>query len=162
MRCLVSGSFDPITKGHIYLVKKALAIADEVYVAVFNNETKSYMFSMEERVEIAKKTLKDIANVKVFGYDGYAVDFCKEYGIDFIVRGFRNETDYAYERDMAKWNMVHGGIETLILPCKDESLSAVSATSAREGIDAESEELDRYLEESTLETIKELRKKYGK
>ena len=56
MRCLVSGSFDPITKGHIYLVKRALAIADEVYVAVFNNETKSYMFSMEERVEIAKKT----------------------------------------------------------------------------------------------------------
>ena len=55
MRCLVSGSFDPITKGHIYLVKRALAIADEVYVAVFNNETKSYMFSMEERVEIAKK-----------------------------------------------------------------------------------------------------------
>lgn len=162
MRCLISGSFDPITKGHIYLVKKAVDMADEVFVTVFNNETKSYMFSMEERIEIVKKTLKDIANVKVFGYDGYVIDFCKEHGIDFIVRGFRNETDYAYESEMAKWNLEHGGVETLILPCSDESLSNVSATSAREEISIGTEKLDRYLEKSTVETIKELRKNNGK
>lgn len=156
MKCVVTGSFDPITKGHIFIIREALKRFDEVIVAVMNNENKKYMFNMEERVIIAKKSLEDIANVKVFGYDGYAIDFCKEHGIRYVFRGFRNSADYEYETVMAKWNKEHGDVDTILVPC-DKEYQDISATHARENI-ANEIELEKVLDYKTIEVIKELKK----
>ena len=98
---IVPGSFDPMTLGHLDIIKRAADLYDRVIVAVMINDSKRYTFSMEERTEIARLTCKDIENVEVISDAGLLADLAKRVGACAIVKGVRDEKDYEYEKEMA-------------------------------------------------------------
>lgn len=104
---IIPGSFDPMTMGHLDLVVKALEIYDEVVVAVMINAEKRYLFDMETRVEIAKRTVSHLPNVRVIREEGMLIDLFDRLSADVVFKGWRNETDYQYELRMAEWNREH-------------------------------------------------------
>ena len=107
MRCAVyPGSFDPVTNGHIDIIKRAARQFDEVIVAVLRNSSKSALFSAEERVNILCEVLKDMPSVSVRSFDGLTVDFVRECGASAMIRGLRATTDFEYEMQIAHTNHV--------------------------------------------------------
>lgn len=143
MVALIPGSYDPITLGHVNVIERAARIADKVYVAVMNNDSakhssvlnsKTYMFAMDERVELAKHSLLHIKNVEVVSSCGMLIDLFDELSADVIIKGIRTSADLEYEMIHAKWNKEHNPrLETLFLPA-DDSLKSVSSTLVREYI----------------------------
>jgi pantetheine-phosphate adenylyltransferase len=110
------GTFDPITNGHIDLVTRASRIFDRVVVAVAENRNKSPLFSLSERVDLAKKTLSDIANVEVIGFDTLLVDCAITHGTRVILRGLRAVSDFEFEFQLAGMNRsLAPDLETLFL-----------------------------------------------
>lgn len=103
-RALYSGSFDPVTLGHLDIIKRAANVFDEVVVAVLNNKAKNPLFSVEERVNMLKETTQDLPNVRIASFSGLLVDFAKKEEINVIVRGLRAITDFEYELQMAQIN----------------------------------------------------------
>ena len=149
MKILITGSFDPITLGHIDIINRAKNISSDIIVGVFNNEEKQYMFDLDTRVMLVSLACP---SEKVVGYNGFVVDFCREYNIDIIVRGFRNYTDYKYEVEMAKYNYAHGNVQTYLLPTR-ENLSHISSTLARYKI-VNNEPLDEYLPKILIDKLR--------
>lgn len=98
------GTFDPMTFGHLDIIKRAANVFDEVTVAVLNNKGKTPLFSVEERVNILKEATKDIKNVKVASFEGLVIDYCIENNIGVIIRGLRAVTDFEYELQMSQMN----------------------------------------------------------
>lgn len=111
-----SGSFDPVTYGHLDIFGRAAQLYDEVWVAVFHNASKNALFSVEERVELLRETTADIPNVRIASFQGLVVDFCKEHGAGVLVRGVRAASDFDYELQMAQMNYGLAGIETVFIP----------------------------------------------
>ncbi|GAA2123174.1 MULTISPECIES: pantetheine-phosphate adenylyltransferase [Glycomyces] len=111
-----SGSFDPVTYGHLDIFGRAAQLYDEVWVAVFHNASKNALFSVEERVELLRETTADIPNVRIASFQGLVVDFCKEHGAGVLVRGVRAASDFDYELQMAQMNYGLRGIETVFIP----------------------------------------------
>lgn len=105
-RAIYPGSFDPVTLGHLDIIKRASKIVDELIVSVLNNNSKSPLFSVEKRVKMLKEVVKDIPNVKVMSFEGLLVDFAKSVDAQIIVRGLRAVTDFEYELQMSQTNMV--------------------------------------------------------
>lgn len=105
-RAIYPGSFDPVTLGHLDIIKRAAKIMDELIVGVLNNNSKTPLFSVENRVKMLKEVVQDIPNVKVMAFDGLLVDFAKELNAQIIVRGLRAVTDFEYELQMSQTNMV--------------------------------------------------------
>lgn len=150
MVALIPGSYDPITLGHVNIIERSAKIADKVYVAVMNNDSakhssvlssKTYMFSMDERVELAKRSLSHIENVEVVSSCGMLIDLFDELSADVIIKGIRTSADLEYEMIHAKWNKEHNPrLETLFLPA-DDSLKSVSSTLVREYIKSRDYEL---------------------
>lgn len=105
-RAIYPGSFDPVTLGHLDIIKRASKIVDELIVSVLNNNSKSPLFSVEKRVKILEEVVKDIPNVKVMSFEGLLVDFAKSVDAQIIVRGLRAVTDFEYELQMSQTNMV--------------------------------------------------------
>ena len=103
-RALYSGSFDPVTLGHLDIIKRAANVFDEVVVAVLNNKAKNPLFSVEERVNMLKETTQELPNVRITSFSGLLVDFAKKEEINVIVRGLRAITDFEYELQMAQTN----------------------------------------------------------
>ena len=103
---LYPGSFDPVTYGHLDIIRRASRIYDKVVVGVLINSKKTPLFSMEERVNILKKATSDLDNVEIQGFSGLTVDFAKNIGAKVIVRGLRAVTDYEYELQIAQTNRV--------------------------------------------------------
>ena len=101
---LYPGSFDPITYGHIDIIKRAAEIFDNLTVSVLDNRSKSCLFSVDERVNMIKTVLKDIPNLQVISYEGLLVDCAKENNIGVIIRGLRAVTDFEYELQMSQMN----------------------------------------------------------
>lgn len=134
MRALVPGSYDPVTVGHLDIIKRAASKYDEVFAVVFINPEKKYRFSIEERVKMLSLAAEDIRNVRVDSSEGLVIDYMKEKGIDIIVKGYRNETDLEYERRQAEWNKKNGGFDTELLPAREE-LSEVSSSRVRASLD---------------------------
>ncbi len=113
-RAVYPGSFDPVTNGHLDIIERASAVVDELIVGVLNNNEKSPLFSVEERVNMLKDVTSHIPNVRVESFSGLSVDFCRESGADFLVRGLRAVTDFEYELQMAQTNRsLDGGVDTL-------------------------------------------------
>ena len=106
VRAIYPGSFDPVTYGHLDIIKRAASLFDEVVVGVLNNSAKSPLFSVEERVNILEKATKDIPNVIIKPFNGLSVNFAKENEAQVIVRGLRAVTDFEYELQMAQTNRV--------------------------------------------------------
>ncbi len=109
------GSFDPVTNGHIDVFKRAADISSEVVVAVLVNNQKAGLFSVEERVELIKESVKKLPSVSVLTFDGLLVDFCNDNGVTAIVKGLRAVSDFDYELQMAQMNYQLGPIETLFV-----------------------------------------------
>jgi pantetheine-phosphate adenylyltransferase len=114
-KAIFPGSFDPFTTGHCALVKRALAFADEVVIAIGTNVEKKTMFTLEERVENIRSIYRDEPRIHVATYDGLTADFAKETNADCILRGVRNIADFEYEKNMADINRKLAGRETVIL-----------------------------------------------
>lgn len=129
---MMTGSFDPITKGHMALLDYALSRYDEVVIACLVNPDKNYFFSAEERVEIIESAVEGVKNVKIVFSEGSAVDVAREIGATVLLRGVRNETDCKYEEEMREYNLTHGGIDTDIAVL--DGYKAVSSTKAKEEI----------------------------
>ena len=106
MKAVYPGSFDPVTLGHLDIIKRASKIVDELIVSVLNNNSKSPLFSVEKRVKMLEEVVKDIPNVKVMSFEGLLVDFAKSVDAQIIVRGLRAVTDFEYELQMSQTNMV--------------------------------------------------------
>lgn len=98
------GSFDPVTCGHIDIIKRSCKLFDKVIVAVLNNSSKSPLFSVDERVELINKCISDIPNCEVQSFGGLLVDFVKESGAQTVIRGLRAISDFEYEFQMALLN----------------------------------------------------------
>ena len=94
---IVPGSFDPITYGHIDIIKRSSELFDEIIVAILVNPDKKYLFSLDERVEMIEETIKDIPNVRVDAFSGLLVNYAKKVGSSVIVRGLRAVSDFEYE-----------------------------------------------------------------
>lgn len=98
------GSFDPITLGHLDVIKRASQMFDELTVSVLDNKAKNALFSVEERVSILKEVTKDMPNVKVDSFNGLLIDYAREKDIHISVRGLRAITDFEYELQIAQTN----------------------------------------------------------
>mgnify|MGYP002528450070 CR=1 FL=1 len=118
MRTVVyPGSFDPCTNGHIDIISRASRLFDRVIVAVLINNSKSPLFTAEERVEMLKTAVADYSNVEVFSFDGLLVDFMKAVKADIIIKGIRAVSDFEYEFQMALTNHeLYNDAETLFIP----------------------------------------------
>ena len=128
---ILPGSYDPVTLGHIAVIREAAKRFDEVYVVAFVNPEKSYTFTAEDRVKMLLLATDEFDNVMVSYSDGLVIDYMREHGIEKIFKGYRNDADLAYERIQAEWNLAHGGYETELWKCPDE-LEWVSSSVARE------------------------------
>jgi pantetheine-phosphate adenylyltransferase len=126
------GTFDPITLGHEDLVRRACRLFDRVVVAIAANPSKEPMFSLEERVELARTSLNDLDNVEVSGYDGLTVDFARENGLRVIMRGLRAVSDFEYEFQLANMNRhLADDVETAFLT-PNENYNFISSSLVRE------------------------------
>lgn len=111
------GSFDPVTLGHLDIVKRASMMFDKVIVTVMHNSAKSSLFSVDERVKMIKEVVSEFENVEVDSYDGLLIDYCKENNIHIVVRGLRAITDFEYELQIAQTNreLSHNNVDSVFL-----------------------------------------------
>ena len=131
-RAVYPGSFDPVTYGHIDIMTRAAQAVDELIVGVLENRAKIALFSVEERVKMIKIAMKDLPNVRVESFHGLSVDFAKEQGAGFIVRGLRAITDFDYELQMAQTNRIMApGVDTIFLTTNLE-YAYLSSTTVKE------------------------------
>lgn len=114
--CIYPGSFDPITYGHIDIIERASKITDKLIVAVLNNHDKQSLFSVEERLEMIKDSVKGFNNVEVESFEGLLVDYAKSKDSRLIIRGLRAVTDFEYELQMAQTNReLYKDLDTVFL-----------------------------------------------
>ena len=132
-RAVYTGSFDPITNGHMDIIRRASEIFDVLIVSVLNNKEKTPLFSVEERVKILEEATKDLPNVQIDSFSGLLVDYAQEKDLHVIVRGLRAITDFEYELQMAQTNRMlsHGKIDTVFLTTSLE-YAFLSSTIAKE------------------------------
>jgi pantetheine-phosphate adenylyltransferase len=109
------GSFDPITLGHLDIIKRSIPLFDEIIIAIGVNAEKKYMFSLEERKQFIEETFKDEPTVFVITYEGLTIDLCKKLKANFILRGLRNPADFEFEKAIAHTNRRLSKIETVFL-----------------------------------------------
>ncbi len=130
-KALVSGSFDPVTVGHIDVIRRAAQMFDEVHAVIFDNTEKKCAFGIEERKAMLCLSCEDIPNVKVAVSNGLLADYTEQNGITVIVRGVRDSSDTAYEISLATINRGLGNSpDTVFIPSKPE-LSHISSSYVR-------------------------------
>lgn len=130
-KAVCPGSFDPITNGHIDVIERASGLFDEVIIAVLANSTKTGLFTIEERLSLAKDAVSHIPNVKVDTWSGLLVDYCRANKIGAIVKGLRAVSDFDYELQMAQMNLQLKGVDTLLMATKP-AYSFLSSSLVRE------------------------------
>ncbi len=119
-RALCPGSFDPVTNGHLDIIERTANLYDEVVVAVFVNESKSSLFSVDERREMLGENTAQFPNVTIDTFEGLVVDYCRVHEIPVIVKGLRAVSDFDYELQMAQMNRGLAGVDTLFMPTNPE------------------------------------------
>ncbi len=127
------GSFDPVTLGHLDIIRRAASMFDRLNVTVMINTAKTPLFLTEERVNMLQEATADIGNVTVDSYHGLLIDYCKAHGIHVAIRGLRAITDFEYELQIAQTNreLSHGALDTLFLTT-DIRYSYLSSSAVRE------------------------------
>jgi pantetheine-phosphate adenylyltransferase len=126
------GSFDPITLGHVNVVKRAAPLFDKIIVAIGNNTTKKYYFTFEQRKQWIDEIFRDYPNVETTAYQGLTVNFTKSVGAKYLLRGIRNAADFDYEKTIAQLNKaMDPELETICI-ISDPELSHISSTIVRE------------------------------
>lgn len=126
-----AGTFDPFTIGHQDIVNRALPLFDKIIIAIGVNEEKMPLFSLEERIEIIKKTFLNHKKITVETYTGLTGEFCKKNNAQYLLRGIRNVIDFQYENDLVQANAALFGLETVFFITKP-TLSHVSSSLVRE------------------------------
>ncbi len=131
MKVMFTGSFDPITNGHLDILRRVSALFSVVYAVVFIHPEKACRYTVEERKAMLAAACRDLSNVVVDASEGFAADYAKAHGIDAFVRGIRSVDDLPYELEMARYNKERSeGIETILLPAA-ESVASLSASAVR-------------------------------
>lgn len=126
------GSFDPITVGHVEIVKRALPLFDKVYVAIGVNTQKKYLFSLEERIEWLNTVFANHPKVEVDHFENLTAHYCLRIGAKYLIRGLRNASDFDYEKTISQLNHIVGnGIDTIFL-ISEPGYSHISSTIVRE------------------------------
>lgn len=129
---LFPGSFDPITKGHLDIVSRGLALFDEIVVGVGINANKTYMFTVEQRMKFIRDAFAHLPQVKVISFVGLTVSQCESIGARYILRGLRNPADFEFEKAIAQMNRAMvPTVETVFLLTSPE-LSAISSSIIRD------------------------------
>ena len=126
------GSFDPITNGHLDLIKRASKLFDEVIIAITQNANKSSFLSIDQRVDAVKKSITSLNNTRVLSFDSLLVDFAREHNAQIIIRGLRAVSDFEYEFQLSGMNKrLNPGIETLFMTPSEE-FANISSSLVRE------------------------------
>ena len=150
--CLYPGSFDPVTLGHLDIIRRAAAIFDTVVVGVLHNPEKKGCFSVEQRVNMLQRVCRDMPNVQVISYGGLLAQLTKETGISVVVRGVRGVADLESETAMARINhQLNPALETLFLPASPE-MGEISASMVRQ-LAAFGADLSAYVPQEALPVI---------
>ena len=132
---LIPGSFDPMTLGHVQMIERAARLFDRVIVAVMNNDAKQYRFTLAQRLELARASCGHLGQVEVIADGGMLWELAARLGVCAILKGVRDETDFAYEQKQAVYNHAHcPAAETLYLPAYDDMI-AVSSTRVRDALE---------------------------
>ena len=132
LRAIYPGSFDPVTNGHLDVIRRSSKMVDELIVGVLNNNAKMPLFSVEERVRMLKEVTKDIPNVRIYPFDGLLIDFAAEMEAGVVIRGLRAITDFEYELQMSQTNhKLNPDVETIFLTTSIE-YSYLSSTTVKE------------------------------
>lgn len=131
IRAVFPGSFDPITNGHLDVVRRGTKLFDELIIAVGRSPSKEQLFTPKERVEMIKELVADMPSVSVESFEGLTVDFALKKNADVILRGLRNLTDVQYEFQLAMTNRAVAGVETVFI-MTSEQYGFVSSTLIRE------------------------------
>jgi len=132
-KAVYPGSFDPVTFGHLDIIKRASEMFDELIVSVLNNKAKTPLFSVEERVKILEEATKDLPNVKIDSFSGLLIDYAAAQDLHIAVRGLRAITDFEYELQIAQTNkkLSNGKLDTIFLTTSLE-YSYLSSSSVKE------------------------------
>lgn len=132
--CLFPGTFDPITMGHVDVIERAVGLFDKLVIGVGINASKQPMFSIEQRTGWIQHIFKNEPRIEVAGYTGLTIDYCKQIGANYILRGIRYISDFEYEKAIADMNrMLAPDIETIFLTCSPQ-YSTISSTLVRDVI----------------------------
>ena len=151
-RAVYPGTFDPMTMGHVDLVKRASKLFDSVIIAIASSDSKKPMFSLEERIDIGNKIFADDQKVEVVGFSGLLVNFAKENGADILIRGLRVVADFEYEFQLANMNRAMSPeIESVFLTPKEE-YSYISSSLVKE-IASMGGDVKRFVDPVTLEAL---------
>jgi len=132
--CLFPGTFDPITMGHVDVIKRSVSLFDKLVIAIGVNTSKTPMFSVEQRIAWIKEIFKDYPQIEVTSYKGLTINYCREIGAQYMMRGIRYISDFEYEKAIGDMNrMLAPEIETIFLTCAPE-YSTISSTIVRDVI----------------------------
>ena len=152
MKACYPGSFDPISNGHLDIIKRASKLFDELHIVVSYNIEKKYSFSVEERINMLNKVCHDIPNIKITSYDGLVVSYCKENKIGVIVRGMRNYSDYEKEFSLFQYNKdIYPNCETILL--MPTTKNQVVSSSAIKELIAFGCSIDKYVPKCLVDEI---------
>lgn len=155
--CVFAGTFDPLTKGHEFVIEKCLGLFDKVIVALGINQDKTPMFSLEDRKKMISLAFANESRVEIAEFSGMLTDFMKKNGVKINVRGIRNEDDYKYETTMERYNRdMYSDMITLYIPTPKELVHVSS--SAMRNILSMNADASEYLPKSVNDYIKSIRK----
>lgn len=160
LRAIYPGSFDPVTYGHIDIIRRSVRLVDELIIGVLNNNAKSPLFSVEERVKMLNEVTRDMPKVKVVPFEGLLVEFAREMDAGMVVRGLRAITDFEYELQMAQTNhKLASNLETVFLTTSLE-YSYLSSTTVKE-VAAFGGDISQFVPEIVIDRIQEKITKKG-
>lgn len=151
-KAIYPGSFDPVTLGHLDIIQRAAKIVDELVVGVLNNNSKTPLFSVENRVRMLEEVVKDIPNVKVMAFEGLLVDFAKSIDAQIIVRGLRAVTDFEYELQMSQTNMVLDNAIDTIFFTTSLKYAYLSSSTVKEAA-FYGADISRFVPESVIDEV---------
>lgn len=156
MKVIYPGSFDPLTYGHLDIIKRLDAMFDEVIVAILINEEKKSLFTLEERIEMLETEVKDhgLKSVRIKSFNGLMVNFAKEENAHIIARGLRLVADYEYEKNIARTNStLYPGLETIFL-LANTNYSFISSSGVKE-VASFKGDISQFVSSNVEEKIKE-------